>query len=88
MPKGIAKLASDPAHTWMYRIAQPRLPGTPNDEVWVRGRVLGGSSSINGMIWSRGQPADYDAMGSPWRDGVELDGDESRFPGDRRSCAG
>ena len=61
MPKGIAKLVSDPAHTWFYNVAQPRLPGAPPSEVWIRGRVLGGSSSINGMIWSRGQPADYDA---------------------------
>jgi choline dehydrogenase len=27
---------------------------------WPRGRVLGGSSSINGMVWMRGCPADYD----------------------------
>lgn len=60
MPKGIARLVSDPAHTWFYNIAQPRLPGAPASEVWIRGRVLGGSSSINGMIWSRGQPSDYD----------------------------
>ena len=31
---------------------------------WPRGRVLGGSSTINGMLWVRGEPAEYDA----WRD--------------------
>ena len=31
---------------------------------WPRGRVLGGSSSVNGMLWVRGEPAEYDA----WRD--------------------
>ncbi|MDR6954922.1 choline dehydrogenase [Ancylobacter sp. 3268] len=40
---------------------------------WPRGRVLGGSSSINGMVWMRGRPADYDrwaaagAAGWDWR---------------------
>jgi choline dehydrogenase len=27
---------------------------------WPRGRVLGGSSSVNGMLWVRGEPAEYD----------------------------
>src|SRR3954468_5624777 len=41
---------------------------------WPRGRVLGGSSSLNGMIWVRGTPADYDtwayfgADGWSWKD--------------------
>ena len=32
---------------------------------WPRGRVMGGSSTINGMLWVRGEPAEYDN----WRDG-------------------
>lgn len=60
MPKGFAKLVTDPNHIWMYHVAQPRFPGKPPGEVWIRGRVLGGSSSINGMIWSRGQAEDYE----------------------------
>ena len=31
-------------------------------EIWVRGRVLGGSSSVNGMMYVRGQPADFDGI--------------------------
>jgi hypothetical protein len=42
-------------------VAQPVMPGGPS-ETWVRGRVLGGSTAINGMVYARGEPADYDAL--------------------------
>src|SRR5690606_19525063 len=32
------------------------------EELWARGRLLGGSSSINGMMYVRGQPADFDEI--------------------------
>jgi choline dehydrogenase-like flavoprotein len=35
---------------------------TKEHEVWLRGRVAGGSTAINGMIWSRGAPADWDGL--------------------------
>ena len=60
LPKGVAKLVTNPAHIWMYKVDQPREPGGPG-EFWIRGKGLGGSSSVNGMIWSKGEPADYDA---------------------------
>lgn len=59
MPKGIGKLVHSPWHSWRYQVAGQRLPGQPL-EVWVRGKGMGGSSAINGMIWSRGHPDDFD----------------------------
>ena len=61
MPKGLAKVMSDPKHLWAYA-SEPDACTAGESEVWVRGRVLGGSSSVNGMMYVRGQPADFDAI--------------------------
>ena len=45
---------------WHYHTEpEPQLAGRRS--FWPRGRVLGGSSAINGMVWMRGRPSDYDA---------------------------
>ncbi|WP_442582701.1 GMC family oxidoreductase [Mesorhizobium sp. ASY16-5R] len=63
MPLGYGKTFYDPAVNWNYKTEpDPGLAG--NVDHWPRGKVLGGSSSINAMVWIRGHPADYDA----WRD--------------------
>lgn len=61
MPKGLAKVMADPSHVWAYA-SEPETTNANTPEIWVRGRVLGGSSSINGMMYVRGQPADFDAI--------------------------
>ena len=49
----------DAPEDWGYRTT-PQLHAAGRQLHWPRGRVLGGSSSLNGMIWVRGAPADYD----------------------------
>jgi len=61
MPKGLAKVMQDPQRTWLYP-AQPEASSAFKEEVWARGRLMGGSSSINGMMYVRGQPADFDEI--------------------------
>ena len=59
IPAGIRALLSNPSVNWNYT-SEPE-PDT-NDRAlnWPRGRVLGGSSSINGMLYVRGNPSDFD----------------------------
>lgn len=62
LPLGYGKLFYDPAVNWMYRTEpDPGLAG--NRDHWPRGKILGGSSSINAMVWIRGHRADYDDWG-------------------------
>jgi choline dehydrogenase len=59
IPIGYAKLFKDSSVNWMYQTeAEPELEGRSIFQ--PRGKVMGGSSSINGLIYVRGQRADYD----------------------------
>ena len=62
IPAGYMKLMDHPTLTWGFK-AEPD-PGVNGRAIlYPRGRVLGGSSSINGMIYVRGQPEDFDHWG-------------------------
>jgi choline dehydrogenase len=58
MPAGIANL-SGPRFNWGYETA-PQTAMKGRRMYWPRGRLIGGSSSVNAMVYMRGQPADYD----------------------------
>jgi choline dehydrogenase len=59
IPVGFMKLLDHPTLTWGFKAEAD--PGTAGRAiVYPRGRVLGGSSSINGLIYIRGQPEDFD----------------------------
>lgn len=62
LPLGYGKLFYNPKLNWMYRTeADPGLAGASDH--WPRGKLLGGSSSINAMVYIRGHKADYDEWG-------------------------
>src|SRR5260370_3580233 len=64
IPAGFFKMLDHDTLTWKFR-AEPD-PGTNGRAiVYTRGRVIGGSSSINGMIYIRGQPEDSDHWPPP-----------------------
>jgi choline dehydrogenase len=69
MPKGFGALIHDPKHAWQFE-AQPHAGNGFRTEKWARGKMLGGSSSINGMTYVRGQQQDYDG----WENDLGLKG--------------
>ncbi len=58
-PVGVAKILTDPRYVWQSQTTpQQGLVGQP--VYWPHGKLPGGSSSVNGMIFVRGDPAEYD----------------------------
>jgi choline dehydrogenase len=68
MPRGVAKLMKMPGYVYFY-LTDPEPHTGMRPDYWVRGKGLGGSTSVNGMVWVKGQPADYEAL-------AELAGDQ------------
>ncbi len=59
IPLGYGKLFSNPKVNWLYA-TEPEPDLNNRKIIQPRGKVLGGSSSINGLLYVRGQPEDYD----------------------------
>ena len=59
VPVGFTRLLNDPAHNWLF-VTEPEDNVKGRRIPIPRGRVLGGSSSINGMLYVRGNKIDYD----------------------------
>ena len=58
IPAGYFRTLHNPATDWCYKTTpEPALNGRSIE--WPRGKVLGGSSSINGLLYIRGQDSDY-----------------------------
>jgi choline dehydrogenase-like flavoprotein len=60
VPKGFYYTLRGDRYLYRYLTSPVTRDGAP--EVWLRGRVLGGSAAVNGMMWTRGAPADWDGL--------------------------
>jgi len=60
IPRGFGKLLGNDKFAWFFPTEPFGRSGT--QEVWVRGKALGGSSAVNGMVYNRGTQPDWDAL--------------------------
>ncbi|TIV57021.1 GMC family oxidoreductase N-terminal domain-containing protein [Mesorhizobium sp.] len=72
MPLGYGKTFFDPAVNWNYK-AEPDPGLAGNADHWPRGKLLGGSSSINAMVFIRGAREDFDAWAAAGNPGWSYD---------------
>jgi choline dehydrogenase len=93
VPAGFFKMLDHDTLTWKFRSEpDPGLNG--RSIVYTRGRVVGGSSSINGLIYIRGQPEDYDHWaqlgnrGWAWDDCLPYFRAAERWEGDETKVRG
>ncbi|MEM9971489.1 MAG: GMC family oxidoreductase N-terminal domain-containing protein [Pseudomonadota bacterium] len=73
VPVGYFKTMGNPKSDWRYA-TEPDEGIAGRSIAWPRGRVLGGSSSINGLLYVRGQPQDYDHWAQLGNTGWSWDG--------------
>ena len=72
VPVGYFKTMHNPKFDWCYKTDPD--PGIDNRQLqWPRGKVLGGSSSINGLLYVRGQHQDYDRWAELGNSGWDYD---------------
>ena len=63
IPLGVGKLLTNERYAWKFE-TEPQAELNGNKVYWPRGKVLGGSSALNGMAYVWGDPHEYDG----WRD--------------------
>ena len=68
IPRGFPYLTRNPRYAWNF-MTEPQPHRNFGPEMWPRGKMLGGSSSINGMIYSRGHPQDYESWAAAGNSG-------------------
>jgi choline dehydrogenase len=73
MPAGLARLAFMRKVNWSYE-TEPQQELDGRQLFWPRGKVLGGSSSINAMCYCRGHRKDYDSWADAGAEGWNFDG--------------
>ena len=72
IPAGFSKTLADPKITWQFTSdPEPGIQG--RSIVYAQGKTLGGSSAINGMIYNRGQAADFDGWAQAGNSGWSYD---------------
>ena len=84
IPAGYIRTMVNPAINWMFE-TEPETSSGNRRIKQPRGKVLGGSSAINAMLYVRGQAADYDGWAQRGQFRMELPGRPALFPS-RREC--
>ena len=73
VPAGEEKAISNPDYSWPYR-TDPDPSRDGRSEQWPAGRIVGGGSSINGMIYLRGNQGDFDRWAQMGATGWDFEG--------------
>ena len=72
IPAGFIKMIFNPKYTWQFKTEPtPETGGRPINV--MQGRVVGGSGAINGMVYNRGQAADFDNWAQRGNPGWDYD---------------
>lgn len=72
IPLGFARTFLDPEVNWKF-VTEPEAQLDGRRVYWPRGKVIGGSSAINGMVYFRGLPSDYDDWQQMGNEGWSFD---------------
>ncbi|ETX28071.1 GMC family oxidoreductase [Roseivivax isoporae] len=78
LPLGYGKTFFHPRLNWRYHSAPEAGLGGRSD-YWPRGKVVGGSSSINALVWARGLPNDFDDWAAAGATGWDWDAARRTF---------